>query len=182
MMTQKFTRQSIDRVKHQNGQGRGLWLGLHLQLDAVDRHPLKPWLPDDAHVTLIHLGRNRPAHEVESIHHVVEDVVYRELVPVEVELTGVGWFWRRNDPTLVALVNSAKIFTCRSAIVRDLTEANGITMSDHFGFIPHVTLRPPSEDWGAKELGRELARVPAMRVHLLPLAVVCGEVTVRPEL
>ena len=182
----QFSRDGIAHLQAEVRKGGGLWVGLHLQLKHPDHpqppHVLLPWLPEDAHLTVLHLGRNRTVQAVESLVRAVEDISHRGLVPDVAEITGVGWFWRRQDPCLVALLNSARIFQLRAALVRELTEEHGIRIDDTFGFIPHVTLRSGNQpSISPSYLAGEMSRAPAIGVHLAPLAIVCREATIRPQ-
>src|SRR5690348_12527754 len=89
-------------------KGRGLWIGL-FPSHAI-HHDSSSWLPKDAHSTLAHLGKGHmdetaAKHAVSIVHEVMR--WYRErwnTDPIPGSITGAGWFWRKREPTWIALV------------------------------------------------------------------------------
>lgn len=154
--------------------GRGLWVGLFLPSYPKVRHVIADWLPDDAHLTLLHLGKDRTVEDVEHLLAVVAQVRRLDSRPLEMELTGVGWFWRRREPTLVALVNSTRIFAMRGVTIGLLGD-RGVVPNDAYGFIPHVTLR---KEASVQDMASRLSMGPAVRVEIPQITVVCGDATV----
>lgn len=189
-----MNRIDIDRIKHFSAESRGLWLGLFVPEYPNDpagraKHPLREWLSSDAHLTLLHLGKRRTGDDIETLCRILPEIwrpwstppVRDHVAGISAELTGAGWFWRRNEPTLVALVNSRDVFRLRSKVCQALADHEVFT-SDGFGFIPHVTLgNENSIAGGPRRLAEELGKAPPLPFMFPALHVVCGEAKVVVE-
>lgn len=174
--------QGVEQLQYQAGKGRKLWIGLFLPKLRLS-HSLIEWLPDDAHVTLLHLGV-QASDVVAAVCGVMENVAHWGFdfsKPLEASLTGVGWFWRQySDPTAVVLVDSKSIVNLRSAAMSEL-KAHDIKWVDHYGFIPHVTMRQPvagSIPGVTSLMSYQLRQAGSIKVYIPTLHVVCGDVKV----
>src|SRR5690242_9139002 len=145
MTTEINSNEQVDprvNLYHNAFNGRGLWIGLFPTRPI--QHDITPWLPNDAHITLAHLGR----HDSEVVARHALTITHDALrwyhdrwndEPIPGSITGCGWFWRRNEPTWIALVNSSPIFELRAKLI-DSLKVMGVEFDEKFGFIPHITL------------------------------------------
>lgn len=117
---------------------RGLWVGLPIP-KLPESNMITQYMPSDAHVTLLHLGKTDSRDKVDRAFWAITNEC-KAPGSRSAEITGVGWFWRNvNQPVPVALVNSAFLFEVRARICVALDSAK-IEYDKRFGFIPHVTL------------------------------------------
>lgn len=117
---------------------RGLWVGVPVPVSKIPAgNPIAISMPEDAHITLVHLGRTADETKVDEVRRHLAGVWPQQ---VWVEITGMGFFWRRTEPVKVALINSTELFAARTMIIRNL-ELWGAEYDKRFGFIPHVTLK-----------------------------------------
>lgn len=190
--TIRIPQEDIVQIVEESAKGRGLWVGLYLPPYPNDpagrsKHPLVEWLPNDAHLTLLHLGKGRKAFEVINICEALNDALEKWWSgPLSAVLTGVGMFWRA-DPTLVALVDSAEIIALRTILTNNLN-SRMISWSDHFGFIPHITLMKSGNVFDllntkcsstSKYAGKTMANCPNLPVHFPDIRIICGDVKAR---
>jgi 2'-5' RNA ligase len=169
-----ISQNDVDTIKTNAAAGRGLWIGLYLRHGDFVTHPIAPFLPPDAHVTVVHLGKRNTAEQAETVMNVLnrfaENVWDFALGDLSAELTGYGAFWRRGGHTPVALINSATLCSLRRRVVDQLIDAE-LMPSDTYGFIPHVTL---VDSFGAIErtVGVDW---PTRRFRFNDCHVVCGD-------
>lgn len=183
MITEPMIQQLLVQAK----EGRGLWLGLFLPQGTDDRlsavkHPLRHVLPSESHITLAHLGKKRTEATVRVACLVANDM--QAHFPMSIELTGVGCFWRKDfknsrqssSQTPVALVNSAKLFDLRMAMITQLRQ-RGEPFSDRFGFIPHITLLASSvmDMMSTHDVHASMVTAPPLMLDVPTLHVVCGD-------
>lgn len=140
---------------------------------------MREWFPEDAHVTLVHLGRDNDQARVEKIYSAALELANATKGPIAAQITGVGWFWRKNAPTLITLVNSRDLFALRAGLMIEL-ENRRVRVDDSFGFVPHVTLCRPEAEKATKsdltrELGERFGRAPAPRFTFPEIRIVCGD-------
>lgn len=171
----KITEEQVRQLSEQARQGRGLWVGLFMPADGSLRsHGMSLYMPEDAHVTLLHLGKDRTAEDVEILCEAVE-IAWSCLSETDhqrslsAELTGIGMFWRRYAPTPVGLVNSAQMFALRATLIGLLGDKN-VAPNDAFGFIPHVTLKDFSFESSSYHSWK------SVRFNFPMITVVCGNV------
>jgi 2'-5' RNA ligase len=161
----------VELLKREVNKGRGLWVGLMLT-PGPRIHEIQEFLPDDPHITLLHLGKNRSVIEVEAIVDIVTEVEANYfLAPMKCDITGAGWFFRKEYPCLVALVNSPELVSMRANLINRLRE-NDVQVWDSFGFIPHVTLK----NLGIADLTIKLGRAKQLPIYFPTLHIVCGDV------
>jgi 2'-5' RNA ligase len=148
-----------------------------------------PWWPEDAHVTLSHLGKG--SKNLTNINHICEAVETTRFQygRVGTEITGLGMFWRR-VPTLVALVNSPGVIYMRELLISEL-RVRGLAIETRFGFIPHVTLNPigtihdlletrlgtPGE-FDTQLTGKKMSSASPFKLDFPQLSIVCGDARV----
>lgn len=169
------------RLREQARVGRGLWIGLKYHKQEVGTsHPIDNYLPDDPHITLLHLGKRVDDDMVQVAQLAVQSVTKTSMPwwPMPLEITGVGWFWRKNAPTLVALVNSAALCEVRQGLLHGVVARRKDYRQDRYGFIPHLTLDATT---GAEHAAAHLARCPALRWQVSNLQIHCGEVIIDME-
>lgn len=157
--------------------GRGLWVGLFTETKPTPA--LNPWWPEDAHITLAHLGKSSEnAYLIGDLVGLILNLGMKEFMA---EVTGVGMFWRK-IPTLVALVNSGPLVSVRSSLLAAMGKK--VPFSDKYGFIPHITLKP---NGGIFQLlvepdpyqeGVSVSNCKSFQVRFPAISVVCGDVVV----
>lgn len=189
-----ITEEDTASLLAQAAAGRGLWIGAFLPTYPRDvwnqrKHPLRYWMPDDAHVTLVHLGKKVTDQTVLMAVNATHRTQKKHFGPdgINLELTGVGWFWRRDyknprqssSQTPVALVNSAKLCDVRYTLIEEL-RALGCHYSDRYGFVPHVTLNNgPIADLPLTVAETStMVTAPPLDVPCYTVTVVCGDVRV----
>lgn len=152
-----------------------MWIGVNYHKQEVGLiHPIDD-LPVNPHVTVLHLGKRVSDRAVTLALEACQlAATLPELWPCVMEITGVGWFWRKEAPALVALVNSRQLGELRSVVRNHCASA----LRDRYGFIPHLTLDPAC---GAEHAAAHLARCSALRWQVSSLQVHCGEVTIEIE-
>lgn len=131
----------VNKLKTNAAAGRGFYTMLRPVWDERLRHPLRDLMDGTQHVTLLHLGKTLSANDAERACEVLNNWNWTDEI-IRAEMTGAGWFWRWKQPNaLVALINSAKLFSLRATLMERLRE-NDVPVTDRYGYIPHVTLRP----------------------------------------
>lgn len=161
---------TIEDLKKSVLKGRGLWVGLFLPQYPTIKHRIAEHLQEAPHVTLLHLGKDRDEDDVSTLCEAVELIWHLDPRPLSIELTGVGWFWRRREPTMIAMVNSARLFALRSTLISLLVNRD-VLPNDSFGFIPHVTLDTINPEMAA----RSFRDGPACTIEIPSITVVCGD-------
>lgn len=166
-------KEDVALVRNQVEKGRGLWLGLFVNPSQMQEHPFYPMLPEDAHITLAHLGKRFPSEGVEELCRALDRLsswgwnFERSEMPAEI--TGFGKLWRASGShTQILLVNSAQVCTLRAQLLTVLADL-GHVLDDAYGFIPHLTVRPSAFSSNA---------VRSQRVTFKTLHLVCGEAKV----
>lgn len=166
-----ITPYDIELLKREVNKGRGLWIGLMMP-PGPRSHEVEEFLPEHPHVTVLHLGKNRSMEDVDTIVEVAQQVEANYfLAPMKCDITGAGWFFRKEYPTLVALVNSPELVSMRNTLMLLLRKSD-VQIWDSFGFIPHVTLK----NLGITELTMKLFRAKSLPIYFPTLHIVCGDV------
>lgn len=166
-----ITRTDIEKLLHSSRQGRGLWIGMFPVLTTeLMKHPCSQYLPNDAHVTLAHLGKQVEDITVERVVHALNDM---GPLCLDGEITGWGVFYRWQKSIPVMLVNSAPMFTQRARLLLALSNQS-IKFDERFGFIPHVTLKCERISTEDTEMFRELTDAKSVKLKW-NLGVVCGD-------
>ncbi len=169
----------ITNIQAEAARGRGLWVGLMIDTATFGpgwmSHPLSGMLPDHAHMTVAHVGKGVSpeivAQTLAAADAVFEDssIFSRGQTPIDVEITGYGWFWRNRENHPVALLNGAILGVLRHRLISRLP-----SYSDRYGFIPHVSLKS-----GIAIASLGIAR--SIRARFPTIHVVCGDVSVAAQ-
>lgn len=168
---------NLETIRKFAAEGRGLWVGLFIPtVFPTVKHPVAEFLPDDAHVTLLHLGKQRSITEVTFLADAVAEVWRYDSRPLDLELTGIGWFYRRRKHHPVGLVNSPRLFAMRAALIENLRQ-RGMAVQDQYGFIPHVSLRTDFEGDIPTVLAQRLGPTSVYNTRFeIPLVhIICGD-------
>lgn len=169
---------TIQKVCEQATSGRGLWAGVFPVVDLPPNHPLAKYMPPIPHVTLAHFGRANSLGSTISIHNCLARCVVDAMQPDRrfmMEITGLGLFWRRHKPTVVALVNGSQLCDLRADFMALLSNS-GVRYDDRYGFIPHLTLQN-TEDTAAVLNDGNLNAMP-VKIIGATVKLVCGDAEV----
>ena len=182
MAEEQVTQEDYLRLREQARAGRGLWIGIDYVKQGVGTaHPVEQFLPPTAHITLLHLGKRCDDDLVHVAMLAAHDAVHTSMPwwPMPLEVTGVGRFWRKGEPTPIALINSGALCEVRQAILHGVVaRRKDYFAQDRYGFVPHITLDHRANS--AMETKLTFGVAP-LRWMATGVQVHCGEVSVHVE-
>lgn len=165
-----ISKDDVEKLHTFAAAGRGLWIGLLVNHEQVKGHPFDVLMPEDAHVTLAHLGKRCTPEQVDLVCSWMNTMEIDRPWPrvLKAQLTGHGRLWRYSgEATPVALVNSAALCDMRSYLARVMEDL--VDYKDKYGFIPHVTV---------KKNGMNCNTLRPLDISFDNLYLVCGEAKV----
>jgi 2'-5' RNA ligase len=162
-------------LSEQADKGHAVWLALFLP--RIKEHPIRDFLPKDAHVTLGYYRSAETDALVEAACETARVVrnAYFAHSAIAAAITGLGYFWRKNEPTLVGLVNGITQMATdtKNWMSLHLKEQGAFVVPDTYDFIPHMTLNQAMRDHAAK-----LHDVSPVEIWFPTINVVCGDVRI----
>lgn len=169
---------SIEAIVENAEAGRGLWIGMPISQVPSEFEDLF----EDPHLTLVHLGKKNDALRVNGARLAVESALKKlgvEQTAFRLQMTGLAFLYRYNSqPTPVMLVNSSDVCRIHHTILDELRDYN-VEVSNHFGFIPHVTLKL-REDYNPGTTFTRLIAQRSFPVFSWGVEMYCGDARALP--